>query len=100
MSYFLEKVFFRILADYDCNIHSYKLCHLVLFLHKNVKDVWALTNEKSVFKCVQNMQIQIISSDYFSLQKHVYSNIMKISPPKTESFQIKIMIFFIFLLKT
>ena len=27
-------------------------------------------------------------------------NIMKISPPKTESFQIKILIFFIFLLKT
>ena len=28
------------------------------------------------------------------------SNILKISPPKTESFQIKILIFFIFLLKT
>ena len=33
-----------------------------------------------------------------SLQKHAYSNILKISPPKTESFQIKILIF-IFLLK-
>ena len=29
-----------------------------------------------------------------------YSNIQKISPPKTENFQIKTLIFFIFLLKT
>ena len=35
-----------------------------------------------------------------SLRKHAYSNILTISPPKTESFQIKILIFFIFLLKT
>ena len=35
------------------------------------------------------------------LRKHAYSNILKISPSKTESFQIKILIFFfIFLLKT
>ena len=35
------------------------------------------------------------------LRKHAYSNILKISPPKTESFEIKILIFFfIFLLKT
>ena len=30
------------------------------------------------------------------LRKHAYTNILKISPPKTESFQIKILIFFIF----
>ena len=36
----------------------------------------------------------------FALWKHAYSNILKISRPKTESFQIKILIFFIFLLKT
>ena len=35
----------------------------------------------------------------FPLRKHTYSNILKISPPKTESFQIKILIFFIYLLK-
>ena len=29
-----------------------------------------------------------------TLRKHAYSNIFKISPPKTESFQIKILIFF------
>ena len=34
------------------------------------------------------------------LQKQVYANILKILPQKTESFQIKILIFFIFLLKT
>ena len=28
------------------------------------------------------------------LRKHAYSNILKISPPKTENFQIKILIFF------
>ena len=33
------------------------------------------------------------------LRKHVYLNILKISPPKTESYKIKILIFFIFLLK-
>ena len=31
-----------------------------------------------------------------TLRKHAYSNILKISPPKTENFQIKILIFFIF----
>ena len=35
----------------------------------------------------------------FSLRKHAYSNILKISPPKTASFQLKNLIFFIFLLK-
>ena len=35
-----------------------------------------------------------------TLRKHAYSNILKISPPKTESFEMKILIFFIFLLKT
>ena len=35
-----------------------------------------------------------------SLRKHANSNILNISPPKTESFQIKILIFFKFLLKT
>ena len=32
-----------------------------------------------------------------TLRKHAYSNILKISPPKTESFQIQILIVFIFL---
>ena len=31
---------------------------------------------------------------YLSLRKHAYSNILKISPPQTEIFQIKILIFF------
>ena len=34
-----------------------------------------------------------------SLRKHAYSNILKILPPKNENFQIKIQIFFLFLLK-
>ena len=35
-----------------------------------------------------------------SLRKHAYPNILKLSPPQTENFQVKILIFFIFLLKT
>ena len=35
----------------------------------------------------------------FSLRKHAYSNIWKTSPSKTEDFQIKTLIFFIFLLQ-
>ena len=34
-----------------------------------------------------------------ALRKHAYSNILYILPPKNENFQIKILIFFIFLLK-
>ena len=34
-----------------------------------------------------------------SLRKHAYSNLLKIIPPKNEHFQIKNLIFFIFLLK-
>ena len=34
------------------------------------------------------------------LRKHAYSNILNILPPKNENFQIKILIFFKFLLKT
>ena len=39
-----------------------------------------------------------LQCDKWPLWKQAYSNILKISPPKTESFQIKILIFFIFLL--
>ena len=35
-----------------------------------------------------------VSCVYMSLRKHAYSNILKISPPKTKSFQIKILILF------
>ena len=45
--------------------------------------------------------ISFMPSGYWrSITKTCYSNILKISPPKTESFQIEILIFFIFLLKT
>ena len=36
----------------------------------------------------------------FPLQKHAYSNILKILPPNNEHFLIKILIFFLFLLKS
>ena len=47
-----------------------------------------------------DLMTQVPSSADYSLRKHAYSNILKISPPKAERFQIKILIFFIFLLKT
>ena len=41
------------------------------------------------------------ASELFNtLRKQAYSNILKILPPKTGNFQIKIWIFFLFLLKT
>ena len=42
------------------------------------------------------MQMKLLSS----LQKHAYSNIPKILPPKSENFQIKKIDIFTFLLKT
>ena len=43
-----------------------------------------------------------LNTESSTLRKHAYSNIQKISPQKTENFQIKkkTLIFFIFLLKT
>ena len=38
--------------------------------------------------------------DLQSLRKHAHSNKLKILPPKPENFQIKNLVFFIFLLKT
>ena len=37
---------------------------------------------------------RLIYCTNLTLPKHAYSNILKISPPKTESFQIKTLIFF------
>ena len=52
------------------------------------RSLYLVTNIKA--SCIQ-----------YSLQKHAYSNILKISPKKnTENFQIKKLIFFIFLLET
>ena len=36
-----------------------------------------------------NTVLQETCFEYLSLRKHAYSNIQKISPPKTENFQIK-----------
>ena len=51
---------------------------------------------------VKRLQVHHHSADYiYPLRKHAYSNILKISPKKkTENFEIKKLIFFIFLLKT
>ena len=38
--------------------------------------------------------------NFLTLRKHAYSNILKILPPKNENFQMKILILFIFQLKT
>ena len=54
---------------------------------------------KSV-SCYFKLESSRYTCTWCSLWKHAYSNILKISPPKTESFQIKIWYFFTFLLKT
>ena len=53
-------------------------------------------------RCLHSLPIKncYFSHSLNTLRKHAYSNILKISPPKTESFPIKILIFFIFLFKT
>ena len=45
------------------------------------------------------LQMQL-SGRNMPLQKQAFSNMLKILPPKYENFQIKILIFFKFLLKT
>ena len=53
-----------------------------------------------------SMHYKLVSRDYKTisgntpLRKHAYLNILKILQPKKESFQIRILIFFIFLFKT
>ena len=45
--------------------------------------------------------LNVYRHNNYTLRKHAYSNILKISPPKNENFQIKkILIFFIFQFKT
>ena len=54
--------------------------------------------------CVWGIQLttseMLLGSCNITLRKQAYSNILKILPPKNEKNQIKILIFFIFLLKT
>ena len=54
----------------------------------------------SLFTCTTAGGTTDLVTSASSLRKHAYSNKLKISPPKTESFQIKNLIFFIYLLKT
>ena len=47
-----------------------------------------------------NMMLFMSQHDATHYEKHAYSNILKILPPNHENFQIKILIFLIFLLQT
>ena len=60
----------------------------------------AVDSASAAATCVMEFEVKgnLLSSQ--SLRKHAYSNILKILPPKTENFQIKILTFFLFLLKT
>ena len=49
---------------------------------------------------IKSFSAPVCHKEHFPLQKHAYSNILKISQPKIESFQLKNLIIFIFLLKT
>ena len=66
-------------------------------------------NIQSIYPVISPSQEQFTSDEtsisalhcmVISLRKHAFSNILKISSPKTESFHIKILIFFKLLLKT
>ena len=58
------------------------------------------TAQVSVLVCRAERVKAEVSIEYNSLRKQANSNILDILPPKNEKFQIKILIFFIFLLKT
>ena len=51
-----------------------------------------LCNKRKTFLCqlqIMKIQTNFCMSVFLSLRKHAYSNIKKISPPKTENFQVK-----------
>ena len=66
-----------------------------------VKNIGAARALKYTFTCCFFVDIMIpkVSTECLALRKHAYSNILKILPQENENFQIKILIFFIFLLK-
>ena len=54
---------------------------------------------KSDQDVVRQLENLVYTRVWLSLRKHAYSNILKISPPKTESFHIKFWYVLIFLIK-
>ena len=75
-----------------------RMCIIPCFLQVNANSVTLIyiVRLKSLFIFFTVKRV----TDMTPLRKHAYSNILKNSPPKRESFQIKSLIFFIFLLKT
>ena len=98
---------FRIAWPYVLTVHGIKTAfnHARVFpkdLFPFIYSCFVVSSSSSVYSqlfCCGSFQIlrQLV---YFPLRKHAYSNILKISLPKTENFQIKTLIFFTFLLKT
>ena len=66
-------------------VNLYEMPDLIFM--KNIINISPAESALRVVKVVQELRNP--------LQKHVYLNILKISPPKTESFQIKILYFHI-----
>ena len=64
----------------------------------NIREISKLFGWKQCFiwwyALRDKLLVVLMYASVFSLRKHAYSNIEKISPPKTENFQIKILIFF------
>ena len=71
-------------------------CASTLCDHTRHNPMWSFWSYNII---TEHQPCHYSSNNVFSLRKHANSNIWKISPPKTESFQIKILIFFLFLLK-
>ena len=94
----------------DCVVARDNLCFrwaCVIFSRLSISSAnYGVTQENGLYRvCKQSTfahspQDLACPPNESALRKHAYSNILKILPPKFESFQIKILIFFIFLLKT
>ena len=75
-------------------------------VHEHVCSVQHCSRMKGVnsISCYITVHEHLLNNILFSnrctLRKQAYSNTLKILPPKNDNFQIKILIFFIFLLKT
>ena len=63
---------------------------------REAKTLIRTVRKQSCRNCYASAQMKVSKkSQTITLREHAYSNILKIAPPKTESFQIKILIFFL-----
>ena len=89
--FFIFFIIFPSKTDFDIS------CHLSPIICSECQSLFSGKKKKIIINLASAKLAQRVVKVY-PLQKHAYSNIKKISPPKTDFF-IKTLIFFIFLLK-